>query len=105
MDIFCKIINNEIKSEIIYEDDKAIAFMDIEPKKPGHFLVVPKKHSTNLMDINDDDLSYIVIKAKNLAKKKIKEMGVSGYTMIVNNGEKSSQVVFHTHIHIIPSIE
>lgn len=105
MDIFCKIINNEIPSEKIFEDDFSIAIMDLYPKRPGHFLVIPKKHSTNLIDIDDEDFLKSVAVAKKLANKKIKEMGVSGFNLIVNSGAEAKQEVFHTHIHIIPSIK
>lgn len=103
MDLFEKIINKEIKSDIIFEDERVIAFMDINPKRPGHFLVVPKNHSTNLIDINDNDLEYLIVKAKELANSKIKEMQVSGYNIIINNGAEAGQEIFHTHVHVIPS--
>lgn len=103
MDLFEKIIKKEISSEIIYEDSKVIAFMDINPKRPGHFLVVPKNHSTNLLDISDKDLKYTMVKAKELANKMISDMSVSGYNIIINNGAEAGQEIFHTHIHVIPT--
>lgn len=103
MDIFCKIINKEIPSQLFYEDEDVVAFNDINPKKPGHFLVVPKKHSTNLKDISDETLSKAMIVARRLALKRIEELNVPGFNLIVNNEKESGQEVFHTHIHIIPS--
>lgn len=103
MDLFEKIINKEIKSNIIYEDEKVIAFMDINPKSPGHFLVVPKIHSTNLIDIDDKDLEYLMVKSKELANIQIDKMNVSGYNIIINNGKEAGQEIFHTHVHVIPS--
>ena len=103
MDIFQKIINKEIPATIIYEDDSFIAFIDINPKTPGHFLVVPKVFSKNLFDITDEVLSELILKARELAKSKVKELNVSGFTLTINNGEKSGQEVFRTHVHIIPS--
>ena len=103
MDIFCKIVNKEMPSEIFYEDDYVVAFNDINPRRPGHFLVVPKEHSTNLKDISDEILTKAIIVAKTLAKKRIKELGVPGFNLIINNEKEANQVIFHTHIHIIPS--
>ena len=103
MTIFQKIINKEIPSEIIFEDEYTIAFMDSNPKEKGHFLVVPKTHSTNLIDMNDEDLIHCILVAKDLANNQIEKLGVSGYNIIINNGEEAGQEVFHTHIHVIPS--
>lgn len=103
MTIFEKIINREIPSKILYENDKYISFYDINPKRPGHFLVVPKKLSINLLDITDEDYIELMIQAKKWAQQAIKEMGVSGYTLLINNGKEAGQEVFHTHVHIIPS--
>ncbi len=104
MTLFEKIIAKEIPAQIIYEDDRVIAFNDINPEKPGHFLVVPKAVSTNLYDISDDELTYVVLKAKELAIKVTKELGVTGFNLKINNGKEAGQEVFHTHVHIIPSL-
>lgn len=101
--LFEKIIAREIPADIIYEDKQVIAIKDINPKNPGHFLVIPKNVSTNLMDISDSDYKYLLLKAKELANKTIKDMKVSGYQLIINNGANAGQEVFHTHVHIIPS--
>ena len=103
MTIFTRIINKEIPANILYEDNKIIAFYDINPKGPGHFLVVPKKHSTNLMDIEKEELKNLILKARDLALKEIKKQNVSGFQLVINSGASSGQEVFHTHIHIIPS--
>lgn len=102
--IFQQIINKEIPSKIYYEDDVVISIYDINPRRPGHILVIPKKLSINLIDIDDNTFSYLMLKAKELAIKLIKEMNVSGFNFIVNNGKNAKQEVFHTHIHIIPSL-
>ena len=103
MNIFQKIINKEINADIIYEDDRIIAFKDIKPKREGHFLVVPKKYSQNLIDIDEETYIYLMLKSKELANKIIKEMHVSGFNLEINNGAESGQEIFHTHIHIIPT--
>lgn len=102
-ELFLKIIARELPAEIIYEDDKVIAFKDKFPRTKGHFLVVPKNYSTNLFDITDEDLSYAILKARELALIETKKLNVDGFKLVINNGSTSNQVVFHTHIHIIPS--
>lgn len=104
MTIFTKIINKEIPAKILYEDERVIAFYDINPKRPGHFLVIPKNHSTNMIDVSDEDLSYLMLKARELAVKEIKKLNVSGFNIEVNNGKEAGQEVFHTHVHVIPSL-
>lgn len=101
--LFLKIINKEIKSNILFENKKVIAFYDIKPTQKGHFLVVPKTYSRNLITIKNKDLKYCFYIARKLALKEIKKQNVDGFRIIVNNEESSKQVVFHTHIHVIPS--
>jgi histidine triad (HIT) family protein len=105
MDIFCKIINKETPSKIIYEDDLVIAIEDLNPVHPGHFLVIPKIHSKNLKDISNDNYNHLMLVAKRLANETIERMGVYGFRMQINNEKESGQEIFHTHVHIIPSIE
>lgn len=105
MSIFNKIISKEIPAKIIYEDENVIAFYDIKPVRPGHFLVVPKNMSTNLFDISEKDLQILISKARELAIKITSEMNVSGFNLTINNGSEAGQEVFHTHIHIIPSLK
>ena len=101
--LFQKIIKREIESEIFYEDKVVIAIMDINPVNKGHFLVIPKEYSKNLNDIDDKVFKYLLFKSKQLAKKMIREMNVSGFKLIINNGEEAGQEIMHTHVHIIPS--
>ena len=103
MEIFQKIINREIPSEIIYEDDKTIAFLDINPKRKGHFLVVPKIQSTNFIDIDEEGFVNLMKKVKFLSNKYIKDNNKSGYNIEVNNGKEAGQEIFWTHVHVIPS--
>ncbi|TPE57443.1 HIT domain-containing protein [[Mycoplasma] falconis] len=104
-DIFQRIIDREIPSTIIYEDDKAIAIVDIHPVNKGHFLVIPKNYSENLFDIEDEDLTYLIVLAKNLAIEQVEKLNAKGFKLTINNGETAGQVIFRTHIHIIPYYE
>ncbi len=101
--IFQKIINKEASAKILFENRKVIAFYDINPKSEGHFLVVPKIYSRNLKTIKEKDMAYLFKIARKLALKEIKRLGVDGFRLIVNNEASAKQVVFHTHVHIIPS--
>ncbi len=103
MTIFKKIIQRELPADIIYEDDKVIAILDLYPKRTGHTLVIPKTFSRNLKDIKKDDLSYLMNKTQDIALALIKVLDVDGFRVMVNNEKSSKQEVFHTHVHIIPT--
>ncbi|RKD27610.1 histidine triad (HIT) family protein [Caminicella sporogenes DSM 14501] len=100
--VFCKIVNKEIPSEIVYEDDKIIAFKDINPIAPVHVLFIPKNHIASLNDIdneNADVISHIFIKIREM----VKELGISdeGYRVVSNCGALGGQTVDHIHFHLI----
>ncbi|TWH59927.1 histidine triad (HIT) family protein [Desulfitobacterium sp. LBE] len=100
--IFCKIINKEIPSQVIFEDEHVLAFKDINPVAPVHLLVIPKKHRESLNDIDVADealLGHILVVAKKLAQ----ESGIadSGYRVVNNCGDDGGQVVKHLHFHVI----
>jgi histidine triad (HIT) family protein len=101
--IFEQIINNKMPSYKIYEDSKFIAILDINPKTTGHFLLIPKKKSINLFDIDDDTLRELILVGRKLALIVCKKLNVEGFSLVINNGSSSHQVVFHTHLHIIPA--
>lgn len=101
--IFCKIINKEIPSNIIYEDDIVLAFLDISPVKCGHTLIIPKKHYKDLDEINEETLNHIM-KVSKLLKKRIEEkLNPSGLQLVQNNGDL--QEVKHYHLHLIPNYD
>lgn len=101
MCIFCKIVNQELPSEILYEDDYVIAIKDLNPITDNHTLVIPKVHSKNLIDVSEDDLSKAIIVAKRLASKHINDNKAKGFNIIINNNKEANQVVDHLHIHIV----
>ncbi len=103
--IFSEIISKKIPAEIIYEDEKVIAFKDKFPQKRGHFLVVPKKYYRDLKVISDQELSYLMIIARKLALVETKKLGVDDFNLIVNSGPQSGQEIMHLHIHIIPALK
>lgn len=100
--IFCKIINRELESSIVYEDDIAIAFMDIQPVNEGHTLVIPKKHYITMEDCDVETLKHLIAVVKKLNVQVAKATGAKGIFNAVMNGEEAGQEVFHLHFHIVP---
>jgi len=100
--IFCKIANGEIPTEKVYEDDRIIAFKDVNPGAPVHILIIPKKHIPGLSALTEDDtalMGKIILIAAQLAK----EMSVSesGFRIVANNGPDAGQSVGHIHFHLL----
>ncbi len=98
--IFCEIANKKIPSKVIYEDDVVISYLDINPDSNGHTLIIPKKHYTDLGDIDDATLSHIMSVARNLKKLLEDKLNIDGLTLIQNNGDV--QEVKHYHLHLKP---
>ena len=100
--IFCKIINKEIPSNIVYEDDELLAFHDIAPAAPIHILVIPKKHIVSLATMENGDYDLVAKIYKTIDKIAEKqEFKQNGYRVIVNCGEDGCQEVKHLHFHIL----
>ncbi|MCX6759872.1 MAG: HIT domain-containing protein [Candidatus Nealsonbacteria bacterium] len=98
--IFCKIANKEMAGEIIYENDKVVAFKDIYPKAAFHILIVPKKHieSVDKLEENDKELvGEMALAAKSIAK----DNNVIGYKLVINVGRDGGQIVDHLHLHLL----
>lgn len=100
MDIFCKIINGEVPSYKLYEDDIVLAFLDVNPNHNGHTLVIPKKHYENFFDIDEDTLKHLLEVSKTLAKELKEKLNYDGISLCQNNGY--GQEVKHFHLHLIP---
>ncbi|RJP61414.1 MAG: HIT family protein [Ignavibacteriales bacterium] len=100
--IFCDIIERKAPAEIIFEDDKVLAFLDIKPIHYGHILVVPKKHYSDLLEIPGDALCSIIKTAKMVTGALVKSLKPDGYNLFSNNGKAAGQSVFHFHMHITP---
>ncbi len=100
MTVFKKIINRELPAKIVYEDDKCLAFEDINPVAPTHILVIPKKEIPKLSDIEESDkelLGHLLWVIKKIAK----ERGLEGYRVCLNVGKEGGQHIFHLHFHLI----
>lgn len=102
--IFCKIVKGELPSTKIYEDEKTLAFLDIDPVNLGHALVIPKEHYVNIYETPEKtllDMMKVVKKLSEAIKSGLKSDGIN---VTMNNDPAAGQVVFHSHIHIIPRI-
>ena len=98
--IFCKIIAGEIPSKKIYEDDTVLAFHDIQPAAPVHFLVIPKTHIADCGQITAEN-SAIVAHIFEVIAKLTAELGVTDYRVVNNKGIGAGQTVFHLHFHVL----
>ena len=100
--IFAKILRGELPCFKVYEDDKALAFLDIMPRAPGHTLILPKAPARNLLDCPADDLAHVAKVAQKVAKAAMGVFGADGITVQQFNEGAGGQVVFHLHVHVIP---
>src|SRR5919199_2497716 len=102
---FCKIIAGDLPGTIVQEDERTIAFMDISPATRGHALVVPRRHTRNLLTIGEDDLAACAAAAKRLAARATEALGADGVSVLNSCGAAAWQTVFHFHVHVIPRYE
>lgn len=105
MCVFCKIINGELPSYKVYEDEKTLVFLDIKPVSAGHALVVPKKHYENIEAIPAEELGELIKAVKKVGAMLKDKLGIAGYNVTENNDPVSGQLVPHLHFHIIPRHE
>jgi histidine triad (HIT) family protein len=100
--LFCKIIAGEIPSQRVDEDERTVAFMDVNPATRGHALVVPRNHARNLLEIDPDDLAATVVGAQRLARRIHERLQPDGINLMNGCGAAAWQTVFHLHVHVIP---
>lgn len=100
--IFCQIISKSIPSNIVYEDELSLAFLDIFPVSKGHTIVIPKEHYQNIEDIPDDTLAHIIKIVKKLSILIRRKLNGEGYNILQNNFPAAGQAINHCHFHIIP---
>ncbi|MFA4818976.1 MAG: HIT domain-containing protein [Patescibacteria group bacterium] len=100
--IFCKIAAGEIASTKVYEDTQFVAFLDIHPVQPGHVLIIPRSHYENLTATPAVIVGHFFQLAQKIASAIVQGTGADGCNITMNNGRAAGQIIFHTHIHIIP---
>lgn len=100
--IFCKILNGEIPSTKLYEDEDFMIMLDIGPATFGHALMIPREHYADLFEMPEELLQKSIILAKSWGEKLVKALGADGLNLVQNNGTAAGQTVFHYHLHLIP---
>ncbi|HET8593062.1 MAG TPA: HIT family protein [Solirubrobacterales bacterium] len=103
--LFCGIVAGSIPSETVDSDERTLAFMDINPATRGHALVVPRRHSVDLLDVEPDDLTATTLAAQRLAKRMSEVLDLDGVNLLNACGAAAWQSVFHFHIHVVPRYE
>jgi histidine triad (HIT) family protein len=100
--LFCRIVQKTIPAKIVHEDDRTLAFDDINPQAPVHTLIIPKKHVSTVQDCRDQDsdlLAELMVACANVAQQK--GLAESGYRIVTNTGRDAGQTVFHLHLHVL----
>lgn len=100
--IFCKIVARELPAQIVYEDADTLAFLDINPINPGHTLVIPKEHSTDVFDIDEKNWAAVMKSSRIVAHALERALKTDGINLGMNNRAGAGQVVFHAHVHVMP---
>ncbi|MBW2974733.1 HIT family protein [Candidatus Woesearchaeota archaeon] len=100
--IFCRIVEGKIPCARVFEDDKVLSFLDIAPANKGHVLIITKNHYETLLDIPDNCLDDLMIKARKTARAMSSALGCEGFNVLMNGKKVAGQLVPHAHVHIIP---
>ncbi len=100
--IFCDIVHHKAKAEILYENEKIISFLDINPMNYGHALIIPKQHYENFLQVPDEYLLEMINGTRIISNAVTKSLKPDGFNIVANNGKAAGQSVFHFHFHIIP---
>ena len=100
--IFCKIINGEIPSHVLYEDEQFKVILDVNPATKGHALILPKEHYANLYELPEETAADAMKLAQRMMRKMTEKLDSDGFNIVQNNGEAAGQTVFHFHMHLIP---
>ena len=103
--LFCGIVAGEVPAEIVDSDENTVAFMDIKPATRGHALVVPRRHSRDLMDVADDDLARTMAAARRLARRMEEALEPDGFNILNSCRPAAWQTIFHFHVHVVPRYE
>jgi len=100
--LFCAIAAGRVPANIVYEDERTVAFLDIHPSAPGHTLIIPRVHAARIEDLSAEDAIALFAALHRLAKPIREAMGAEAATVGINDGPGSGQVIPHVHIHVIP---
>jgi histidine triad (HIT) family protein len=103
--LFCGIVAGDVPSQTVDSDEHTVAFMDINPATRGHALVVPRRHSADLLEVPEDDLRHTMAAAQRLAQRMREALEPDGFNIINSCGAVAWQTIFHFHVHVIPRYE
>ncbi len=103
MCIFCRIATGELPASVVYEDEYAMAFLDIQPINPGHVLVIPKKHADSMADLSEEDAGHMMLVGQIMDRAlRHSELRCDGVNMFIADGRAAGQDVNHIHLHVFP---
>jgi histidine triad (HIT) family protein len=100
--LFCGIVSGDVPAQIVDSDEHTVAFMDINPATRGHALVVPREHSTDLMDVSDEDLEHTMAAARRLARRMDEVLEPDGFNILNSCRPAAWQTILHYHLHVVP---
>lgn len=103
--VFCKIVSGELPSHKVYENSDVLVFLDINPVNKGHSLVIPKKHYDNIYETPEDTLANMITVAKIVSRGLKAGLKAEGVNVTMNNDSMAGQIIFHSHIHVIPRFQ
>jgi len=96
------IASGEVPASLVYGDEKAVAFLDLNPRARGHTLVIPKRHAATFTNLSEEDVGKLFAAVRTVAARLMQELGAAGVNIGVNSGEVAGQVVPHVHVHVLP---
>ena len=100
--VFCDIVAGTSPARVVHDDERTLAFLDIAPITRGHTLVIPKRHSQNLLDIRTEDVVAVSLAMRDVSRRAVEVLGADGINLIQATGEAALQTVFHFHMHVVP---
>lgn len=100
--VFCKIVRHELPAQVLYENERVISILDINPIHYGHALVIPKAHCIDFLHVPEEDLHHVLHTAQVVARAIVKTLNLDGFNFFSNNGRIAGQSVFHFHLHVTP---
>jgi histidine triad (HIT) family protein len=103
--LFCKIGKKEIPAAVVHENDHVVAFLDIHPVAPGHTMIIPKVHAENMLDLPDEEVEHVFKAVKHVTGMLKRALSPDAFTIGINHGRMSGQMVDHLHVHVLPRFE
>jgi histidine triad (HIT) family protein len=100
--LFCKIGNKSVPANVVYEDAHSVGILDINPKAPGHTMIIPKEHRETILDASEEELGPLFSSVKSVVEILQQVLSAEGFTIGINQGDAAGQTVKHLHIHVIP---